>query len=91
MTLEEDRGEKEASVSSVDDQPRLTLAEVKTGGLPAFWLGENEEFLFKPDTGEILWHPWADLRPCGEPMHAWHDLPPDKAVPESGWIHWPED
>ena len=68
---------------------KMTLEEVKASCLPAFWLGENEEFLFNPNTGEVLWHAWASLRSHGEIMHAWHDLPPGKVVPESGWIHWP--
>jgi hypothetical protein len=75
-------------VSSIDNQPKMTLAEVRTGGLPAFWLGENEEFMYDPDTGAILWHAWSCTGSRSEPMRAWHDLPPGKAVPESGWIHW---
>ena len=76
-------------MSSLDDQPQMTLEEVKSSGLPAFWSGETEEFMFDPQVGAILWHPWADIRSPGEPGQLWHDPPPGKAVPDSGWIHWP--
>lgn len=80
----------DVTVSSLDDQPKMTLKEIESAGLPAFWLGEREEFMFDPQTGAILWRGWADIQSRGEPMHSWHGLPPGKAVPESGWIHWLE-
>ena len=77
-------------MSSLDDQSKMTLEEAKSSSLPAFWLGEHEEFMFDPQTGAILWRGWTDIQSRGEPAHSWHDPPSGKVVPESGWIHWPK-
>ena len=48
-------------MSSLDDQPKMTLKEVKLAGLPAFSLGEDEEFMLDPQTGAVLWRAWTDI------------------------------
>ena len=67
----------------------MTLTEALAVDRRAFWGSDDEEFMFVPASGEILWVSYEGR--SGErgqrPGLRFEDLPEGKEVPQTGWYH----